>query len=353
MKLFCKQKKIIYLGMDKGLSIKDIQALPSASLYQLYNFKGIVYVFLNKVNNKIYIGQSKNILFRRYNYKYEEWFKMSTNERLRRALKKNEMRDFKVSILGAFLTKMQRDQLECFYIRKFKSNDPGFGYNITKGGDGYSKNHYSGRKFLKRGVEIHGDKYNYNLVVYKGHKVRVKIVCNRCGKTFTQTPSKHTSFKAGCKACVEVDNGIRKRLTFEEFVAASRIKHGNEYTYFKEAYVKNVTKTKTLHNKCQNIFFQTPKSHKRGRGCHKCFQAPNYGRAVKSTNLLSGVTETFESASRAAKELRSRGYTGISPTSISRVCNGERSYCYGFSWKYVESQHTDLMLKLFYEPLSR
>lgn len=45
--------------------------------------------------------------------------------------------------------------------------------------------------FIQKAKEIHGDKYNYDKVVYEKANKKVCIICNRCGKEFWQTPNSH------------------------------------------------------------------------------------------------------------------------------------------------------------------
>lgn len=45
--------------------------------------------------------------------------------------------------------------------------------------------------FIQKAKEIHGDKYNYDKVVYEKANKKVCITCNRCGKDFWQTPNSH------------------------------------------------------------------------------------------------------------------------------------------------------------------
>lgn len=102
--------------------------------------QGIIYKWTNLKNNKSYIGKTtrekkryyehlkdrrKDLPFHRAldkygvdNFKYEVIFKTSSNS---------------IDNLNVILS-----TLEKHYIKKFKSNDKKFGYNLTEGGDGAS-----------------------------------------------------------------------------------------------------------------------------------------------------------------------------------------------------------------------
>ena len=54
-------------------------------------------------------------------------------------------------------------------------------------------------EFIKRAREVHGDKYDYSKVEYKGNQTKVCIICPEHGE-FWQTPSNHLRYK-GCSKC--------------------------------------------------------------------------------------------------------------------------------------------------------
>lgn len=54
--------------------------------------------------------------------------------------------------------------------------------------------------FLKRSIEVHGDKYDYSKVVYKTTETKVTIVCKIHGD-FQLRPRAHYSDRRGCDEC--------------------------------------------------------------------------------------------------------------------------------------------------------
>ena len=57
-------------------------------------------------------------------------------------------------------------------------------------------------EFIRRAKDIHGDKYDYSKVVYKGVDTQVTIICPIHGE-FQQTPYHHLNRKQGCPICNE------------------------------------------------------------------------------------------------------------------------------------------------------
>ena len=60
-------------------------------------------------------------------------------------------------------------------------------------------NYISSEDFESKAKLVHGDKYDYSLVEYKGAKTKINIVCKQHG-SFMQTPNDHLSGN-GCQLC--------------------------------------------------------------------------------------------------------------------------------------------------------
>lgn len=97
------------------------------------NITGI-YIIKNKVNNKIYIGQSIDIEKRFKQHKKKAFSKKDKeyNKYLYRAFRKYGLDNFSFEILELCLPEELRDK-ENYYIRKFNSNNRKIGYNETSG----------------------------------------------------------------------------------------------------------------------------------------------------------------------------------------------------------------------------
>lgn len=59
----------------------------------------------------------------------------------------------------------------------------------------------STEEFLKNAKNKHGNKFDYSMVVYKGCRIKVKIICNKHKSVFEQTPASH--LQHGCPICKE------------------------------------------------------------------------------------------------------------------------------------------------------
>lgn len=123
-------------------------------------------------------------------------------------------------------------------------------------------------EFVARARAVHGDRYDYTLVEYKGNKNKIKIKCHEHGEFF-QTPSSHL-MGAGCPLCATSLISKKRMSNNDEFIKKAREVHGNKYSYLSTNYSgshKKITITCPKHGD----FYQTAGSHLNGVGCPGCF----------------------------------------------------------------------------------
>ncbi len=99
-----------------------------------------IYILKNKINGKIYVGETGNPKRR-----YKDHIKTATSkgsfakvkrQLIHRAIAKYGESNFEFSIIDQFATEQEAFIAEIKYIKKFKSKNRKFGYNLTIGGDG-------------------------------------------------------------------------------------------------------------------------------------------------------------------------------------------------------------------------
>ncbi len=118
------------------------------------------------------------------------------------------------------------------------------------------------KEFIESAKKIHGEKFNYDSVVYINSKTKVKILCTEHG-FFEQVASDHI-LGFGCAKCGKVC-----KLNTEEFIDKSKAVHGDKYDYSKVDYKNMHTKVKIICKK-HGLFTQVPHNHLRFAGCPKC-----------------------------------------------------------------------------------
>ena len=103
------------------------------------NYKNVIYMWRNKVNNKLYIGQAKDFRKRTKYHKYgslNENLKYNYNVPLHKAIRKYGVENFEVCILEKDLVDYDKmNEKEIFYIEHYDTlANKGKGYNVASGG---------------------------------------------------------------------------------------------------------------------------------------------------------------------------------------------------------------------------
>jgi hypothetical protein len=122
-------------------------------------------------------------------------------------------------------------------------------------------------KFILDSINIHGDLYDYSLVVYKTCKEKVKIICKIHG-SFKQEPQHHLA-GSGCPDCGHDRAGEYRRYSTDQFIEDANKIHNCLYDYSLVVYHNMHTKVKIKCSK-HNVFEQRPQDHLNGQGCPDC-----------------------------------------------------------------------------------
>ena len=96
-----------------------------------------IYKITNKINNKIYIGQSVNIEQRFYTHCSDALTKTDNNY-FHNAIRKYGKENFYIEIIEECSVEELNDK-EVYWINKYNSTDSSIGYNSTLGGEGNRK----------------------------------------------------------------------------------------------------------------------------------------------------------------------------------------------------------------------
>lgn len=113
---------------------------PNWNKADLINSTGI-YAFRNKLNGKIYVGQSKRVLTRKRQHERGD---LGNSRRFHNAMKRYGSEGFDYAVLE-YCESKQLDAREVFWIEKLCSLYPD-GYNLLSGGGAFQKHHAETRK---------------------------------------------------------------------------------------------------------------------------------------------------------------------------------------------------------------
>ena len=149
-------------------------------------------------------------------------------------------------------------------------------------------------KFIQDARKVHGDKYTYDNVDYKGSRKLVNITCPIHGD-FPQLPPNHLK-GSGCPD---------RRHNTDEFIENAKKVHGDEYTYDKVDYNGNkqyVIITCPKHGD----FPQRPDKHLQGQGCPRCSESKGekyVAKILDNRNIKYDRQKIFEDCRGFCKTL--------------------------------------------------
>lgn len=122
--------------------------------------------------------------------------------------------------------------------------------------------------FLDKARRVHGDKYDYSLVEYRGSGKKVTIICPDHG-AFLQTPHGHISGQE-CPICGRAKSDNSRKKGLDVFLIQAHEVHGDKYDYSR---VSLITRNQKVCIICpeHGPFWQTPTNHVVQRqGCPTC-----------------------------------------------------------------------------------
>jgi hypothetical protein len=102
-----------------------------------------VYLIINSITGKYYVGQHKGDNLQHYLQQkfYEAEHRLKARSHLYASIRKHGRIAFSIHILSDVKTKEELDRLEKLFIILLDSRNPDIGYNICRGGEGFTGPH--------------------------------------------------------------------------------------------------------------------------------------------------------------------------------------------------------------------
>nr|DAF78389.1 MAG TPA: meiotically up-regulated protein 113 [Caudoviricetes sp.] len=117
-------------------------------------------------------------------------------------------------------------------------------------------------EFISRAKDVHGNKYDYNLVKFNKIHDKISITCRYHGEFMQRAYSHLAGF--GCSMC-----SGKKKMNSTGFISKAISIHGDKYGYKNVKYKNNHTPV-TITCMKHGDFKQTPSAHTSGQGCPSC-----------------------------------------------------------------------------------
>lgn len=126
-------EKIINKNIERNNMINEELKMVKSEIINNEFEKCTIYILRNKVNDKIYIGQTWNVMEDRMG---KDGGKYSNSAYLYNAIQKHGVENFYYEMLAECTTQEEADKLESEYIIKYNSKNGEIGYNLKDGGRG-------------------------------------------------------------------------------------------------------------------------------------------------------------------------------------------------------------------------
>lgn len=126
---------------------------------------GVIYIIKNKVNNKMYIGQTTKGFDKRYETNGKEWWLKHHNQYLVKSFKKYGIENFEfLKCYDIAFSQIELDIKEEMYIKLFETCSRNKGYNSRSGGLEYKFNEEAKRNMSKKMLGFDIEKYSEDIV---------------------------------------------------------------------------------------------------------------------------------------------------------------------------------------------
>lgn len=261
----------------------------------IYNDNYSIYVHINKINGKMYVGQTCNKTKKRWNngngYKTCSYFY--------RAIQKYGWEGFYHEIIASNLTKNEADNFEQLLIKKLDLNNPDKGYNLQSGGS-HSVLSEAGRINVRNAAKKRSENVEWRKKQSESH------IGLQAGENNPMYGKKHTE-------------ATKKKLR-----EASLDKHPSNETR---------DKMRESHIGEKNPMFgkhHSDETKKKISDMRKDEKNPN-AKKVNQYNLDGVLIKTWDYIKQAGESL------GIPYQNISRCCRSNKGTAGGFKWSYADN----------------
>lgn len=310
-----------------------------------------IYKITNKLNNKIYIGQSKWIKTRLTEHRNDLRNNKHQNQHLQNAWNKYKGENFKFEILEECSID-ELDDKEIYWIKYYDSCNRSMGYNIESGGFLNKEVTTETRKKLSdinklnglKGEQCHSAKYTNEQILNAKKLICDNIDLLEISKTTSITMRDIHRIKnlETWKSVGKNYNEKLKSMKFESYRLVGEIikfdKLMNKictYNNLEEASIDNSVKKYAI--QCSYLFYRITSNNyiflKKDEYLEenilkkKCELIDNGIYMIKEINSQGDTIKYYNSASECARELK------LDSSSILKVCNGKVKQTKGHIFK--------------------
>lgn len=299
------------------------------------NYK--VYVHINKINGKLYFGQTGQ---EDVKDRWDSGHGYKSCVAFNRAIEKYGWSNFEHIVLFENLSLEMANIIEAELIKKYKTTNNKYGYNITSGGWNYKMSESTKEKLRQAHLGKHNSEESKEKLretwEIKGHPRQGKLL------------SEETKRKIG--------KANKGRIKTEEEIEKSRVarlgKKGVSHTEETKQYLSELAKERYSTPQDNPFYGKThsEESRRKMSESHKKIPKEKHGRygkpmspkareAIKQSRIKEvvqldkeekNIIACYESTVEAARVL------GCSSSAISKCCTGVNRTCMGYVFRYKE-----------------
>lgn len=344
--------------------------------HELWNEKGVIYCYTNKVNGKRYIGQTIQKLIKRHQSHMRAVNNRTTNYDINlpihRAIRKYGIENFSLSILYMnCLNDEKLDKLEMFFIKRHKTLATINGYNVSEGGRNGNK--FAGKtkeemKELSNNISkavsgknnyMYGKKYSeeYKNKMRENSKSKIAIIgINIKTKEVITYVSIRESEKDGFSTCVIYQCCEQNKIGEDEFFRLNK-RHRPQHKGYKWFYLDNFM---DIYESIENIdeinFEFKKKMSDEGKMKLKGSQSgklKSSSKPIVAINLETLEVFNFNSLMECVSELNKATGIDFKKGSVCAICSyhsnriKRKERLYGFTFYYLNDYTEEIFNKDF------
>lgn len=278
--------------------------------------KYIVYMHKNKINGKVYIGQTSTSV----NHRWQDGKGYKGCTLFERAINKYGWDNFEHIIIADNLTKDASGKMEKDLIALYDSRNPQKGYNISTGGD-------SGHAGVPVSIEVRKRISESQKGKIVSHETRNKMSLASKGRK----PSELALQKASETHNVEV---VQLKMNGEYVDCYCSSAEASRQTGINESTI-NACCNNRNNNKSAGGFLWMKKVDYDTIGASELYYKNDHLRPVVQLTKLGQYVAEFSSCKEAQKVMGK-----INSNNINQCCRGESKSAYGFIWVYKDEYDT-------------
>lgn len=289
---------------------------------------GIIYLIRNKINNKIYIGQTVKTFKSRYG---GNLLKFTHNVHLKNAIDKYGIENFEIDEeFDVAYSKEELDKLENLYIKLYKTTNEKFGYNKMLGGSNGLHTEETKRKMKKIQQNVNG----------------VKVFCYTTKEVFgsiAEASRKYNTTSGEIVLCCQfkikkagkIGNKPLQWLYYNDYISGKTpeeidrlicVTTNEVFDSFEEAVEKYPTATLSGISQCCSLIYNSCGFDNKGRRL-QWLRYSDYKNGLKHKEIKDNrvicitTNKLFENAKKASE------YYNIDNSHILENCKLKSNYC--------------------------